>query len=827
MNNIYFELNSVKKILYLRNESLNNNILKDNVVEIINDFFNETLIFISFYGIDNIRIFLNVLINFIFDYYKSELKQCDYSLIFQFIKLLNYYPHLRKLGLTENNMDITDYLNIRIRDVNDMLLTDSQIEFYRNIMLKNQIIYSAPTSYGKTTICLNGFIDLLKIDKINNLLIIVPTKALINEYKKNINQYIKQNKYDINVVESAYSEFKKHQKTIYIFTQERVLAFFTTEEKKKNIDYILVDEAQIISYLKNKRTPLLLKAISLFERCPKIYLTPFVKNFNDNVIKKIDSIDSFNEIVVTGKESLVANNKFIIDLYNYDQIKVSDVTFQSPNDYLFFERTCPKVINDANFLNVIPIMKKVIDRQDKTIVFTSNLNNSLDWPELFQKEYNCSVKNMSKRMKALIKHLEENVHPDFDLINYLKSGIAYHNSYLDSFTKRQIEYIFTEEIGSIDYLFCTNTISQGVNFSAKNIFAFIGRIQSDNPDLDFVNLLGRAARLKYNGLGNLYFVKSTQTTKYEKVFMESNDNLNIELSSVSSDDIKKSDKIELRSYIADNSIENEEKNRIIRENQHLLNELNINIEPIDQMNYSINQSDIFSIEKSIESLSESTIKKYIKFYQSYESTIEFISFLKNTYNWEKIYLNGSNQKKKRILNVEFIATIITKLIQGNTINSIISYNIDNKKYDRLFINVETKSVSSEQKYGYDPCNLNNKKHLNIIIINSLFDVQNLIEFEVKKYIQDFYYRVNKMHNVTYKDENVENFIDFTTTEKKKINLMNIGIIDTFAINDIVKNKNYDEIISNDNIELNELFKKVSELEGDESPLYYAIKDIVS
>ena len=820
----YFELCSVKKILNLRNSFLdiNHDIVDKKMLE---SFFNETLLYVSIFGISEIRIVLNVLINFIFDNFKSILKECDYDLVFQIIKVLDYYPHLSKIGLNDEQTDFINYLNVEIRKVDDYILNDSQINLYKNIISKNQIIYSAPTSYGKTTICINAFLNLLKVEKINNLLIIAPTKALINEYKKNISSNIEKTNVDVRIVESAYIPFNNKAKTIYIFTQERVLSFFINNERISSIDYLLIDEAQTISYLKNKRTPLLLKAISLFNKCSKVYLTPFVKNFNNNVVQKLETNNDYKEIVVTGKDSLVANNKFIIDLYNYEKILLKDVTFSDSIYSKEYIRKYEHKQKNSDFLNVLPIILQRTEENEKTIIFTTSVYNSIEWPKILAKKHYLKNKKKYKRLNALISHLRNNIHKDFDLIELLENGIAYHNSYLDSFTKRQIEYLFTEESDAIKYLFCTNTISQGVNFSAKNLYIFVSQIRSDNPNLDFVNLLGRAARLKYNGLGNVYFVKKNKNTKYEKMFLNSNENLDIKLTNISENDIKNISNIELRSYISDTMIQNKNKEEI-NTNFKYLNDY-IEKKPIDQHNYSIEQSDISIIEKRISKLKKEELTKYLKFYKSYDDTLNFIEYLKRLYNWERIY-NGNNRpesiRKRRILNTDFIATVITKLIQGNTINNIIDFSCNNSKQRELFVNCDEKLVSYKEQKGYEKLDLNNKKHINVIIINSLFDVQNIIEFEVKKFIQDFYYRVNKIHNIDFKDSDLENFIDFTTIDNQKIKLMNAGITDAFAINELIKNEKYKSIIEHNNIDKKELLNKIKEIESDESPVYYAVYD---
>ena len=49
--------------------------------------------------------------------------------------------------------------------------------------------------------------------------------------------------------------------------------------------------------------------------------------------------------------------------------------------------------------------------------------------------------------------------------------------------------------GEINNLFTTTTISQGVNLSADNLLLFINKLTSNNQEVDFKNILGRASRL--------------------------------------------------------------------------------------------------------------------------------------------------------------------------------------------------------------------------------------------------------------------------------------------------------------------------------------------
>ena len=76
----------------------------------------------------------------------------------------------------------------------------------------------------------------------------------------------------------------------------------------------------------------------------------------------------------------------------------------------------------------------------------------------------------NKRKRALIRYLSDYIDEHFELIEFLKKGIAIHTGDLDTFTKRQIETIFAEEKSGINHIFCTNTLLKGVNLNANNLF---------------------------------------------------------------------------------------------------------------------------------------------------------------------------------------------------------------------------------------------------------------------------------------------------------------------------------------------------------------------
>ena len=101
----------------------------------------------------------------------------------------------------------------------------------------------------------------------------------------------------------------------------------------------------------------------------------------------------------------------------------------------------------------------------------------------------------------------------------------------------------------------------------------------------------------------------------------------------------------------------------------------------------------------------------------------------------------------------------------------------------------------------------------------------MIEYDIKKYIQDFIFRVKKLKSHEYDTEKMGNFIEFSSTDNKKVFLMEKGIVDSFALNEFVKME-YNEFFKENNIKYEELLKYVEEKHGIDSPFYYEIYDLI-
>ena len=166
--------------------------------------------------------------------------------------------------------------------------TPTQIDIIEKIENNKVYSFSSPTSTGKSYI-FRYLISFFKTD----IVIIVPSSALINEYYKKVSEIF--NSKDINVLTFVDIINTNHAKrNIFIITPERTKDLFNNRDKL-NVGLILFDEAQL-SDENNVRgmyyDSVVRRAFTYFSNARFVFAYPFVSNPEVQFIKnKIDIVD--------------------------------------------------------------------------------------------------------------------------------------------------------------------------------------------------------------------------------------------------------------------------------------------------------------------------------------------------------------------------------------------------------------------------------------------------------------------------------------------------------------------------------------------------------
>ncbi len=809
--------------------------LRDNI-EIyneskINDFFDSIMEYILLNDVDiKFKRFVVFWIDYIIQNYSRKMDKALRRKINDIIITLDIYPLLYDKDYYKNDIryfNLLDEISIKIREKNNKLLSNVQYYARNKILERKNIVFSAPTSFGKSSVVIDTINELICCDKIKKVLFILPTKALINEYRRKIKKSIE----NITIIENPHvtTDFSK---VIYLYTPERFLVFYENNKNVK-IDYVVNDEAQILVNINKKkcvgRSILLAKILSIISenKTPIIFLLPYVSKPFDTFIFKYININK-EDIIQISDDMLpfVSNNYYMLDvdengdLFKYDFSKDAGLKFANKK----YIATSNHGFNKNNLEDwayiIIDNLDKIISLEKKFIIFCTNKNKIKLIAQRLIKNGTCKIENISYRMQALINYIETNIGSEFELITFFLNGIAVHFSEIDSYIRRQVEIIFNEE-NDIKGIICTSTLLQGVNLNAQNLIMIYGNKFSaiGNVDIDYRNLIGRSARLGINIQGNIYNIAYNKNIEREgEKLYSSSDPVKINFDKVIND-VKKDPNEIIKTYALDSQVKSK-----------LKDELNMGQDRnIENLDYFIGSESAEKVEKKINKENIDYYVDLLKNIGNYEKTLLLIQELSNIYEWEK---SSDFDISKRMSNIEYITRLAINVFNGENIRTMINQSINfvqkNKDYSLVVCKniIGNEYVRLVHKRNIDFKNMDifvRERDINTYIYTMLYDVQKIIEFHLKKYIQDLYYRIKKINKDTIVE--VEEILDYSTKDKKKISLNNIGVVDNFAISLLTKEEFLEFYDSEDNIKVDKLKEYANNLPEDD-PMRYAILDVV-
>lgn len=408
------------------------------------------------------------------------------------------------LKLSLQKLQRENEYSIEVRD--DVIICNPFQKQFMNETSKSDcklLSISAPTSSGKSFIVTQWIIKNLELTNKNNIniAIIVPTRALINQYEKDLTEDLKN---DIDNVHIETMPFRNgnilgKKKVIYIFTQERMNAFLA---KNTNTQFkiLFIDEAQKIG--DSQRGVLLETVIEKVRNNSQetkiIFASPFVENPQE-IYPNVEIIKS-NLMTINQNFFKIEKIKrkplewYISTLYNEKFIVIAKVVLKEK----IKGSSIPAIL--TNFVNLI-----TINNESNNLIYANYPSDAEEIAELIYEKSDYNVESNDEIIK-LIQLCKETVHKNFNLIKYLKRGIAFHYGSMPQLIRSKIEDLFNEKV--IRNLICTSTLLEGVNLSCKNIFIKNPKrsknLKMTNPDL--FNLVGRAGRLGKEFYGNIFYV---------------------------------------------------------------------------------------------------------------------------------------------------------------------------------------------------------------------------------------------------------------------------------------------------------------------------------
>lgn len=419
------------------------------------------------------------------------------------------------------------------------LLTQFQKEVWDSIDNNKVVCISAPTSAGKSFVIYLKIVERL-LSGDNSIVYIVPTISLVNQVTKDLVKLLKEFSItDVGIFTSI--QEKVDSKFIYVLTQERGISGFGEENHFSELNLLVVDEVQNIERVgsdSDQRSKILydfLKEIKHQTNTQRIVLSgPRLKNIGNL------GFDIFDEVSYEAETKLppVVNitysvsksgKKHYFNQYSdvYDQPTIIEI---SNSEHI--KGIGGSIYND-NFHNYLLSILNKIDAEKSNLIFSPTARQARK-TAIFLSEHKAEL--IDEKLKSLSQYIEHFVHPEYDLVNLVKSGIAYHTGKLPLHIRSVVEDAFSSNI--INNIVCTTTLMQGVNFPASNIlvrnpYLFVKRQKNmENIKLsnyEFSNLRGRAGRLLKEFIGRTivldessFEVESPQESLFENAEKELN-----------------------------------------------------------------------------------------------------------------------------------------------------------------------------------------------------------------------------------------------------------------------------------------------------------------
>lgn len=410
------------------------------------------------------RLLINILEN------KSKFDQSLNSILTDIIEGVGFYPYLEKEKLKLDSTDSLIRKSYHYSKELNKYFHEDQKYLLSLLNTDKNVIVSAPTSFGKSLL----IEEIIASHKFRNIIVIQPTLALLDETRRKLKKYDAFYKLIVRTTQESSNE----KGNIYLFTAERVNEYKNFHQ----IDFIIVDEFYKLSSKRDDE-----RADSLNNA-----LYYILKTFNSKFYllgPNIDQIskgfeEKYNAIFYKTQSSLVDVRS--VNIYEEHKEK-----FDKPRKFKEYKE---QVLFDL-------LLEK---KSQQSIIYCSSPSRVRYLSKKFFSYLITKKIPPHKTDLDIIEWIEKNISSEWSLISLLKNRIGIHDGALQKHITTTVIDYFNK--GYLNYLFCTTTIIEGVNTSAKNII-FFDKTKGRNTKIDhfdYANIKGRAGRLMIHYTGVVY-----------------------------------------------------------------------------------------------------------------------------------------------------------------------------------------------------------------------------------------------------------------------------------------------------------------------------------
>jgi helicase len=357
-------------------------------------------------------------------------------------------------------------------------LTKPQKQVFDAFQKNKRLIVSAPTSFGKTRIVQ----EIIKHNNYKNIAMIMPTVSLLSEQYREIKDSVE----GYVISKSSKIKVDSDKKYIFVLTPERMTAF-CEENAEFHFDFFVMDEIYKVDYkLKDDRFRIFSDILlSLASAGSDFYLIgPYISDFSRKFRELFDVQLMKFDVEIVQK-----------DFYNFDHV--------AKRGKKSIEGSSIRIV-DNKFTNLVRITSNE-NIDGKYLIYRYQKQYVEETAEKFSKERAFVDFNSD-----FVKYLSETVSPNWSLIECVKRGVAFHHGAMPRHIQDLIVDEFNESAKSgIGYLFCTTSLTEGINTSAKNVVLYDNKIGGGAKigTLDRRNIEGRAGRFMKHFIGRVFHLE--------------------------------------------------------------------------------------------------------------------------------------------------------------------------------------------------------------------------------------------------------------------------------------------------------------------------------
>lgn len=395
-------------------------------------------------------------------------------------------------------------------------------EFENN---NEKLFLSAPTSFGKTFLLKE--IIFRHHESYNNIVIVLPTVALLIEVTEEIDDFNIKHNLGYSIFNSVYKDLELSKRNIFVLTPERVLRllaivpdielnfFFFDEIYKIDEDVALSSEDDISDKIElgndeqrqdeqdHRSIAFRLALYFLLKKCNACYLAgPFIelKSLKDGFNKMLEK-----HHIATKEITFIPTLKNEID-FHAKTYKYSS-PFENYKESTTTNRSIERLIFTANKLG--------FSKTNQAIVYCLYPAFTEQHAREFSDSFTAQ-EPINERLKMFIEHLKNNYNfyfgdkksslENWDLVYALHNQIGIHNGKFPKYFQREIMKLFND--GAMSTLFCTSTIVEGVNTNAKTVVVYNNPSGKTDESKKFLllNINGRAGRYQHHFIGNIVYI---------------------------------------------------------------------------------------------------------------------------------------------------------------------------------------------------------------------------------------------------------------------------------------------------------------------------------